>query len=190
MNSEKDDLQILVGWIAVKTSDVRSVAKNLNLYGLTEGNSDEIFPRRSKSQETEEAKKGDIFLCCCNAWSILLYNTFEFERDIDDLLVTLSSEFAEAQHFFIDTEYTFSVEWKLANNGVIVRSVSFGEELNIDGEMTDAEAFIDWERLEGNEENEERISLGSSEVLRVARQWSVDPIVENPHPHTGVIGHI
>jgi hypothetical protein len=189
MNSEKDDLQILVGWIAVKTSDISSVAKKLNLKGLAEGHLNEIFPRR-KSQKTEEAKKGDLFLCCCKAWSILIYDTFQFKYDIGDLLVILSSEFEEAQHFFIDTEYSFSVEWQLAQNGIILRSVSFGEEFQSDGKVTDAEAFIDWKQLESDEDNEEPITLGSSDALRVARQWSVDPIVETPHPQTGVIGYL
>jgi hypothetical protein len=190
MNSEKNDLQILVGWIAVKASDIRAVAEKLNLKGLTDGNLDEIFPRQRESQRAKDSRKGDVFLCCCNEWSILIYNTFDFEHDIDNLLVTLSSEFEEAQHFFIDTEYSFSVEWKLAQNGVILRSVSFGEEFNSEGDMTEAEAFIDWEQLDSDEKGQEMVSLGSSEVLQVARRWSVDPIVENPHPHIGVIGYI
>jgi hypothetical protein len=67
MNSRKDDLQILVSWISVKTSDIKSVAKNLNLNGLTQGDLNDFFSRRRESEETEEAKKGNIFLYCCNA---------------------------------------------------------------------------------------------------------------------------
>lgn len=188
MSDDTTDIQILVSWIAVKSSDVKAIAQELSMVDTESGNLGDIFPDKRKQQ----SPKGNAFLYCDNVWSVLFYDFFNFEASVDYLLIKLSSVFAEAQAFYIDTEYTFSVEWKLAKDGEIIRSfVSTEGTIENFGAVTDAEAFIDWEKLELDEEDEGFPSFGSSEVLKIARQWSIDPIIEKRcTTKQGIVGSI
>ncbi len=185
-----DDVQVLTAWIAVKCADIQAVAKSLSLRDVQAGTFGDIFP---DSRDSSKQRNGNIFVYLCQGWSIVFYDLFDFEDGVDSLLVKLSSEFTEAQSFFIDTEYTFSTEWKLARNGEIVRAFAsgetFGDEIVSVGAISEAEAFIDWEKL-GQKDEEEHFAFGSAEVLKVARQWSVDPIFDQTDRSEGVVGFL
>ena len=176
---DPDDVQILTAWMAVKCSDFQAVARSLSLRDEQKGTFDDIFPDSRLSRP----KKGNVLVYPSQGWSIVFYDLLEFDDGVDNLLLNLSAEFTEAQSFYIDTEYVFSTAWKLARDGEIVRAFASGEEFRDEivsvGAITEAETFIDWEKL-GQEDEEEHFAFGSAEVFKIARQWSIDPIFDHP----------
>ncbi|TYQ29997.1 hypothetical protein [Pseudanabaena sp. UWO310] len=131
----------------------------------------------------------------------------------ENLIIKLSQQFGEAQLFEFDTEYFCgATSWMLARDGQLIRSFMYGLSSNFlrnVGEPTDAEQFMDWARVRELEnwteedwkrwEDEEEIdsfigcrgdSPKAVETIKVARQWSVDPLcTDHPEKSIGVLGN-
>jgi hypothetical protein len=133
----------------------------------------------------------------------------------EKLIIELSQKFGEAQLFEFDTEYFCgTTSWMLARDGQLVRSFMYGlssHYLRNFGEPTESEYFMDWSRIveleswtEEDWESWEEEWDGSSvlfsgckgespkavETLKIARQWSTDPIhTDHPGKRIGVLGN-
>lgn len=129
--------------------------------------------------------------------------TAVYTADVD-LLNRLSEQFSEAQAFGFDEEYVGYAHWALSKNGSLERYFKWSSEdeepghtVNI-GDQTEAESFIDWATLddwEFVEEDEESYheyngkSFGCVQVLKIAHQWSVNPVHDvPPQEQSGILG--
>ncbi|MBW4421552.1 MAG: hypothetical protein KME13_20395 [Myxacorys californica WJT36-NPBG1] len=133
----------------------------------------------------------------------------------ESLICKLSQQFGEAQLFEFDTEYFCgTTAWMLARNGQLIRSFVYdlsSQFLRNFGEPTEAEQFMDWARVrelenwtEEDWENWEEDSDGETdlfigcrgdspkavETIKVARQWSIDPLcTDRPGKRFGILGN-
>lgn len=132
----------------------------------------------------------------------------------ENLIIKLSQQFSEAQLFEFDTEYFCGPTcWMFAHNGQLIRSFIYDLSSNFlrnFGKPTTAEDFMDWFRVEGleswtkedweiweeEEDGQSNLFLGcrgdcpkAVETIKVARQWSVDPLyTDHPEERIGILG--
>jgi hypothetical protein len=205
---DDDDLfvQAWVSWIAVKTDDVNAVAEILELENVRAGG----------FAEWGYDSSPNTFLYVAQDQWVIVYHKWEYTGELEigatneeishavykadvNLLNRLSNRFGESQSFGFDEEYTIGdTHWAASKNGQLTRYFKWGSEdkiLNI-GEITQAEDFIDWGSFNNSElvqeDSDHEFSgnyFGSVEILKIARQWSVDPLHdEHPHDKSGILG--
>lgn len=181
-SDEELDAFVELEWMTIKTSNINAVVDALGLKNVQEGNfgdlSDEmntfLFPSQIKSD-----------------WIIIIYqwelrgSLEEYLNTIEQEVVSLSQQFGEAQSFATYEEHFRYIHWVLAQEGELIRSYAEASEETLSrnfGEITEAEQFIDW--------TEENLFLESREIIKVARQWSVEPIYsDHPENTVGIVGH-
>lgn len=181
-DDEKLDTYVDLDWIAVKSSDINTVAEALGLESCQQGSFEDldestntfVFPAQSKS-----------------GWVIVIHeweprgSSEEYLDSIEQVLIPLSQRFGHAQSFASYENHIGYVHWVAAQNGELIRSFARASETSLSrdfGEITEEEQFINWE--------DEDQSLGIREVIKIAKQWSVEPIyTDHPGDLVGVVGH-
>jgi hypothetical protein len=181
-DDEELDAYVDLDWIAVKSSDINAVAETLGLESCQQGSFEDldestntfVFPAQSKS-----------------GWVIVIHeweprgSSEEYLDSIEQVLIPLSQRFGNAQSFASYENHIGYVHWVAAQNGELIRSFARASETSLSrdfGEMTEDEQFINWE--------DEEQSLGIREVIKIAKQWSVEPIyADHPGDLVGVVGH-
>jgi hypothetical protein len=208
-----DDLfvQACISWLAIKTADIEAVVDSLKLQNVSEGEFREW--RYDSSPNTFLYVAQDEWVIVYHQWR----HTGELEPSATDaeigaavhtanvgLLNRLSEQFGEAQAFGFDEEYVGYAHWALSKNGSLERYFKWSSEyeepghaVNI-GDPTEAEGFIDWATLDDwelVEEDEESYyeyngqSFGCVQVLKIAHQWSVNPVHDAPpEAQSGILG--
>ena len=210
MNDDDLSVQACISWIAVKTNDINAVAKSLELENVREGNFQDweydSFPNTFLYVAQNQ------WVIVYHGWQ----HTGELGASATDeeirsaiynadvnLLNRLSERFGSAQSFGFDEEYVGYAHWALSESGNLVRYFKYSSEdqepnqgFNI-GEPTEAEIFIDWATLDDwtiVEEDDESYyeyngdSFGCIQVLKIARQWSLNPVHdEHPADRSGLL---
>jgi hypothetical protein len=204
---DDDDLfvEACVSWIAVKTDDINAVAESIELENVKAGD----------FAEWGYDSSPNTFMYVAQDQWVIIYHRWEYTGELEvgatneeisnavynadvSLLNRLSDRFGESQFFGFDEEYVGDAHWAASKNGHLTRYFKWCSEdkiLNI-GEITEAENFIDWENFNNSELVKEESnyefngnSFGSVEVLKIASQWSFDPLHgEHPHDKLGILG--
>jgi hypothetical protein len=212
MNDDDLFVQACMSWLAVRTTDMEAVVSALQLQNVSEGDFSEwgydeppntflyvaqdqwviVYHRWQHTGELEASATGEEI------------GNAVYTADVN-LLNKLSEQFGEAQSFGFDEEYVGYAHWALSKNGSLERYFKWSSEdeepghtVNI-GDPTEAESFIDWATLDDwevvEEEEEESCyeyngsSFGCVQVLKIAHQWSVNPVHdEHPEEQAGILG--
>jgi hypothetical protein len=196
---DDDDLfiDVPVSWLAIRTTDIDAVANALHLQNTRIGN---------YSGWGYDNPPNTFLYVARNEW-VIVYHQWEYTGQLElgatnedydravyaanvALLDRLSNRFGEAQSFGFEEDHVFRANWALSKNGKLERYFQQSSEepdrtINI-GDPTEAENFIDWDTLNDWELGD---AFGCTEVLRIARQWSFNPISnEDQRDPSGVLG--
>lgn len=165
MNISDDDLDIqaLISWITVKTTDVNAVAEALALEDIRAGKwqdaSEKINGKRVTTANTFLYVSQETWVVVPYEWKFVSPEDVETTSKVldccgqakENLIIRLSQQFGEAQLFEFDTEYFCgTTSWILASNGRLIRSFMYGLSshcLRNFGKPTEAEGFMDWSRV-------------------------------------------
>jgi hypothetical protein len=158
-------------WIVVKTNDTDAVIEALGLEELQEGSFEDF------GEDTNT-----FVIPAWGEWTLVIHaweprgSSPEYLDAIEKCVTDLSQQFGEAQAFASYEENISYVHWVLAKKGELLRSFASASETELFrnfGEATEAEGLIDWVS--------EEVVVSSSEVIQVARSWSIEPFYSD-HP--------
>jgi hypothetical protein len=164
-------------WIVVKSNNTDAVIEALGLDDIQEG-----------SFENFGDDSNTFVLPAWGEWTVVIHaweprgSSAEYLDAIEQCIADLSQQFGEAQAFACYEENISYAHWVRAKGGKLLRSFATASETELFrnfGEVTEAEDFVDW--------TSEEIFVESSDVLNVARSWSVEPIyTEHPDLESSV----
>lgn len=182
--SDDEDLDAFVDldWIAVKSSDINAVHQALGLENCQQGNLGDLDESINTFIFPSQVKSG---------WIIVIHqweprgSSEKYLDAIEQVLISLSQRFGNAQSFSSYEDHIVYVHWILAQNGELMRSFARASETSLArdfGEVTEEEQFIDW--------TDDDLFPGMQEAIKIAKQWSVEPIyTDHPGELVGVVGH-
>lgn len=166
-------------WIAVQGSDVNAVVDALRLENSRQGS----------FVDFGETANTFVYLSKSD-WVIIIHqweprgSSEKYLNAVEQVIIALSQRFGEAQSFACYQDTICYTHWMLAKNGFLLRSFAKASETSLfrnHGEITEVEKFIDW--------RDKTLFLGSLEVIKIAKQWSVEPIfADYPEQTEGVLG--
>lgn len=212
---ENADIQARISWFTIQSTDLQAVAAVLGLANVRSEKWQETIQPEANTRLY--VAQGNWVIAEIHDWDYIPADEADIPENIDEgctvaieaLLMKLSQQFGEAQFFEFDTEeWCGPTSWMLARNEQMIRSFVYSPEFppswrNM-GEPTAAESFIDWSRVreleswseEAWDEHEasnlvtgwQGMGPASVETIKIARQWSVDPLAPVDSSATCLLG--
>ena len=168
-------------WFAIRSENAQQIAEVMNLQHLDPCN---------WTVGIKEAYQGDIFITpVIDGWTMVLGwglptgDTPDEVEKVKKLLISLSTEFGDAQYFGTHRVSDFHV-WMKAVNGTVTRAYGYadGDNFIVEGVPTDFEAglnlvntFSEEARQKDYYSREDVTHPNEQTVMDVAANWSVDP---------------
>lgn len=171
-------------WIVVKTKDTGAIVKHLNLVNIQSAN---------WSTGIAGAYEGLFFVSPpLNGWTLIVNSlmpaiTNASEKEPLSIIVELSEIYGEAYYFGTHRIVEYHA-WAKASKGILTRAYCFigesGETLINQGTLTPEE--VEHELIFTDIEDDDPILPNEDHVLIMAREWTIDPTMEQNNGELGL----